>query len=150
MLYLIKKLLLQYFSAQFIKFVFAGCIGAFANFSIRIILFNYLGFSSNISFISAYLISLFIAFLLYQNLVFPYSDVPANKQGQRFLIINFSFLPIVLFTFDFLTAVLLKNNLGNFAEPIAHIFVLGFPALITFLLYKFFAFKKNSESFISN
>ena len=46
--------------------------------------------------------------------------------------------------------VLLKNNLGNFAEPIAHIFVLGFPALITFLLYKFLAFKKNSESFISN
>tara|TARA_B100000287_G_scaffold434932_1_gene501001 strand:+ start:5021 stop:5467 length:447 start_codon:yes stop_codon:yes gene_type:complete len=144
----LKNLLLQYFSAQFIKFIFAGCVGAFANFSIRIILFNFFEISSSISFISAYLISLLISFLLYKNLVFPYSDVPQVKQALRFLLINFSFLPIVLFAFDFLTKVLIRSNFAEFSEPIAHLFVLGFPALITFLLYKFFAFKKNTESLI--
>tara|TARA_Y100000816_G_scaffold262464_1_gene220151 strand:- start:501 stop:887 length:387 start_codon:yes stop_codon:yes gene_type:complete len=128
--------------------VFAGCFAAFLNFSIRIIFFNFLKFSSITSFICAYVISLFIAFILYQNLVFPYSDVPKTKQGIRFLLINFSFLPFALFAFDFLTKLFIKANFEKFSEPVAHIFVLGLPALITFLLYKFFAFKKDSESII--
>tara|TARA_B100000886_G_scaffold338406_1_gene301150 strand:+ start:467 stop:913 length:447 start_codon:yes stop_codon:yes gene_type:complete len=143
-----KNLLLQYFSKQFIKFVFAGCFAALSNFSIRIIFFNFLKFSSIISFIGAYIISLFIAFILYQNLVFPYSDIPKTKQGIRFLLINFSFLPFALFAFDFLTKLFMKAEFEKFSEPIAHIFVLGLPALITFLLYKFFAFKKDSEKII--
>jgi len=123
-------------------------LAAFSNFSLRIILFNFLELNSVISFVSAYIISLFIAFILYQNLVFPYSDVPQTKQGLRFLLINFSFLPFALFAFDFLTKLLIKSNFAEFSEPIAHIFVLGLPAMITFLLYKFFAFKKDSESII--
>lgn len=145
---LFKKFLLQYFSAQFIKFLFAGCIGAFSNWSLRIIFFNLIGISSSASFLIAYLISLCISFLLYKNLVFPYSDISIKTQAQRFLLINFSFLPIVFVMFNLLTPLFKRLNFGEYSQPIAHIFVLGLPALITFLLYKFFAFKKDSESLI--
>ena len=136
----LKKFLLQYFSAQFIKFLFAGCVGALSNWTLRIVFFNVLGTSSNLSFFLAYVISLCVAFLLYKNLVFPYSDISAKKQVQRFLLINFSF--------NFLTPLFAGLGFRDYSQPIAHIFVLGLPALITFLLYKFFAFKKDSESLI--
>lgn len=144
----LKKFLLQYFSAQFIKFLFAGCFGALSNWSLRLVFFNLLGISSNISFFIAYVISLCISFLLYKNLVFPYSDIPVKTQAQRFLMINLSFLPIVFVMFNFLTLLFIGLGFGDYSQPIAHIFVLGLPALITFLLYKFFAFRKDGESLI--
>ena len=91
---------------------------------------------------------MFVAFLLYKNLVFPYSDISAKKQVQRFLLINFSFLPVVFVGFNFLTRLFAGLGFRDYSQPIAHIFVLGLPALITFLLYKFFAFKKDAESLI--
>ena len=148
MIAFLKKFLLQYFSAQFIKFLFAGCVGALSNWTLRIVFFNVLDASSNLSFFLAYVISLFVAFLLYKNLVFPYSDISAKKQVQRFLLINFSFLPVVFVGFNFLTRLFAGLGFRDYSQPIAHIFVLGLPALITFLLYKFFAFKKDAESLI--
>ncbi len=144
----LKKFLLHYFSVQFIKFLFAGSVGALLNWSLRLVFFNLLGISSNISFLMAYVISLCIAFLLYRNLVFPYSDIPVKTQAQRFLMINLSFLPIVFVLFNLLTLLFIKLSLGDYSQPIAHIFVLGLPALITFLFYKFFAFRNHRESLI--
>jgi len=74
--------------------------------------------------------------------------MPLKNQTQRFLIINFSFLPIVFVMFNLLTDFFKELHLEELSEPIAHIVVLGLPALITFLLYKFYAFKIDSESLI--
>ena len=148
MIAFLKKLLLQYFSAQFIKFLFAGCVGALLNWTLRIVFFNVLDVSSNLSFFLAYVISMFVAFLLYKNLVFPHSDISVKNQAQRFLLINFLFLPVVFVGFNFLIPLFAGLGFGDYSQPIAHIFVLGLPPLITFLLYKFFAFKKDAESLI--
>ena len=145
---ILKRFLLHYFSAQFIKFLFAGSAGALINWSLRLVFFNLLGISSNISFCMAYGISLCIAFLLYRKLVFPYSDIPLETQAQRFLMINMAFLPIVIVLFNFLTLLFIELSFGEYSQPIAHIFVLGLPALITFLFYKFYAFKNDKESLI--
>ena len=140
----LKKYLLFYFSKQFLYFVLAGTSAAFVNWSTRIFFRYY--FSFLISALLAYSLALIFSFLLYRNLVFPYSTLPVDKQTTRFLLINISFMPIVLWVFIYLSIFLESQGLGNFSEPVAHAFSIGMPALITFLLYKFIAFKRNNSS----
>jgi len=134
----LKHYLLLYFSKQFIYFVLAGSSAAFVNWSTRILLRNYFDFL--FSAILAYFLGLIFAFFLYRNLVFPYSSLPISKQRTRFLLINISVMPFVLVIFSYLSIFLEYQGLGNFSEPIAHGLTIGIPALITFLLYKLYAF----------
>lgn len=137
----IKDFLLLYFSAQFLKFLFSGSMSALVNWSTRLILHQILEVDSDYSFIIAYFLGLLTAFLLYRKFVFPYSFLPSTTQSIRFLIVNFSFFPIVFFAFNFLVDLLLSFGMGDYAHPVSHVLVIGLPAVITFLLYKFFAFK---------
>lgn len=137
----LKNFLLIYFSAQFIKFIFAGSTSAFVNLSSRFLLHQVLKINSNVSFVVAYFIGLFTAFVLYRRYVFPYSLVPYNTQAVRFLLINFSFFPIAIISFNLLVELFNFIGFGVYSHPFSHILVIGLPALITFLLYKFFAFK---------
>ena len=146
MLSLLKKLLLLYFSAQFIKFIFAGGLGAFSNWSTRILMRNIIGLDFLESTLIAYIIGLVVAFFLYRKYVFPYSYLPLKTQTFRFLVINLSFLPIMLLLLSLFSDMFLLVGLGNFSEPLAHAFSLGLPALVTFFLYKFIAFVGQKES----
>ena len=134
-----KNFLSVYFTKQFIFFLFAGTTAAFFHWSIRIILRNFFGFQT--AAITAYFFGIIIAFLLYRKFVFPLSEIPIEKQGIRFLIVNFTFAPFVLYAFYYLTASLYQMGLDIYVEEIAHFISLALPPLFTFLCYKFFAFK---------
>ena len=136
----LKNFLLLYFSKQFLYFLFAGGSAAFVNWSSRILLRYYLDFFS--SALIAYFLGLTCAFILYRSFVFPYSDLPIKQQSVRFLLISFSFFPIVLLIFKALSELLNQLGFNTMAEPIAHAISLGSPALLTFLLYKFLAFRR--------
>ena len=134
-----NKLISIYFSKQFIFFIACGTTAAILHWTIRIVLRNFLSFQN--SAILAYLCAIAIAFSLYRVYVFPLSEVPINKQSVRFLIINFSFSPFVLYAFRFLTVSLYQFGLETYVEETAHFISLALPPMLTFLCYKFFAFK---------
>ena len=134
----LKSYLLLYFSKQFIYFILAGASAASVNFFCRLLLRNYLDLV--ISAILAYSIALIFAFFLYRKLVFPFSSIPFKTQSIRFLIIQLSFMPIVIFIFSVLASLLYSLGMNVYAEPLAHAISFGMPALITFLLYKLFVF----------
>ena len=135
----IKQILLLYFSKQFLHFLFAGCSAAFLHWSSRILFRNIFSFITSAIF--AYILALIFAFFLYRRYVFPHSDLPIQQQSIRFLIINTCFMPIVLLSFQSLTVLFESYGFALIAEPLAHAISIGFPAFITFLLYKFIAFR---------
>ena len=136
----LKSFLLLYLSKQFIYFLIAGASAAIVNFSSRLILRNFLDMI--VSAIFANIIAMLIAFYLYKKLVFPFSSTPFKTQGTRFVIIQVSCMPLAVSIFSMLANLFYSAGLGTYAEPTAHIVSIGTPALVTFLLYKFFVFYK--------
>jgi len=134
-----KKLIDIYFSKQFVFFIICGTIAAICHWSIRIVLRNFLSFQN--SAILAYLCGIAIAFSLYRIYVFPLSEIPINNQSIRFLIINFSFAPFVIYAFRSITIFLYQSGFESYVEETAHFISLTLPPILTFLCYKFFAFK---------
>jgi putative flippase GtrA len=141
----IKNFLFIYFSEQFLLFVFAGGMGAGINITARLIFRNYLQIGYELSYIFAYLIGFFSILFLYKKFVFPFSDLPVRSQIQRFIIINISFAPVSAILFITFTTFLNFLGFVKFSELLAHAISIASPAVITFLLYKFVAFKTGSE-----
>ena len=138
MIITLKRNLLLYFSKQFIYFILAGASAASINFFCRLLLRNYLDMV--LSAILAYSVALIIAFFLYRRLVFPFSSTPFKTQSTRFLVIQLSCMPIVIFIFTLLAGLFYSLGMDIYSEPLAHAISIGLPALITFLLYKLFVF----------
>ena len=90
----------------------------------------------------AYCLGMATAFVLNRIVVFPSSDIPANVQARRFVVINLSFLPLVWGGALALVFVLERLGMRNYVEEVAHAISLALPMLATFLLYKFFAFRE--------
>ena len=135
----LKSLLLLYFTKQFLYFIFSGGTAALLNWSSRIVLRFYLDLIP--SAILSYALGLTCAFLLYRHFVFPFSEVPIKTQIIRFLLTQFSFMPIVIIIFSQLSIIFNKTGLDYLSENFAYALSLMIPPLITFFLYKFFAFK---------
>ena len=135
----LKSLLLLYFTRQFLYFIFSGGTATILNWSSRIIFRFYLDLIPSAAI--SYFLGLICAFLLYRRFVFPFSQVPIKTQSIRFLLIQFSVMPFVLIIFSQLSLILSNTELGSFSEPLAYALSLLTTPLITFILYKFFAFK---------
>jgi putative flippase GtrA len=140
MIGILKKYLLLYFSKQFIYFLFVGASAASLNFFSRFLFREF--FDSLISATLSYSFALVFAFFLHKKFVFPYSVVPVETQGIRFLAIQLTCMPVVLIIFSQLSRVFFEIGLAGYSEPTAHIISIGTPALITFLHYKLFVFYK--------
>ena len=134
----IKSFLLLYFSKQFIYFLIAGGLSALLNFFTRLILRPHLDII--LSATLSYTVALICAFFLYRKFVFPYSTVPINIQGKKFLLIQIACMPIAILIFSLMASFFISIGLGIYSEPLAHAISIGMPALITFLLYKLFVF----------
>ncbi len=137
----IKIILLSYFSVQFLKFFVCGSTSAFINWSLRIIFNDLLNINIGLSYTIAYFSGLTAAFFLYKKFVFPYSTLSINTQAMRFIGINFIFFPLTFLGFVFFKDIFLEIGLGYISEPLSHTIVLALPPIITFILYKFFAFE---------
>ncbi len=135
----LKSLLLLYFTKQFLYFIFSGGIATLLNWSSRIILRLYLDLIP--SAVISYSLGLTCAFLLYRHFVFTFSEISMKTQSIRFLSIHLCFMPVVIIVFSQLSIIFSNIGLGDLSEPLAYALSLSIPPLITFFLYKFFAFK---------
>ncbi len=130
-----------FLSRQFLAFLFAGGFAALVHWLARIMLSQFMPFGWAVAL--AYAIGMATAFALNSRLVFPRSDKPVEKQARDFILINLLFFPLVWAVALLLNRALIAMGVPAFTEELAHGFAISLPVLMTFLLYKFYAFREN-------
>ena len=127
-----------FFTKQFLGFVAVGGLAALINWLTRIVLSLWIPFS--ISVIIAYAVGMTVAFTLNSIFIFSKSEKRKGKQARDFIAVNLAFLPVV-----WITSITLEKwfqSIGIiYPQSLSHGIAVAIPALATFLIYKFFAFK---------
>lgn len=129
----------HYFTKQFLGFLAVGVLAAFLHWLSRIILSNWVSFSTAV--ILAYAIGMVVAFSLNSFFVFPKSKKPKRRQAIDFLIVNLAFLPVVWSASMALEQAFRSIGMTAYTQAVAHGMAVAIPTLATFLIYKFFAFR---------
>lgn len=131
----------HFLTKQFLKFLLVGGSAAGVNWVARLIIDIWTTFSTSV--IIAYIFGMITAFILNKTYVFPDSNRDLSKQARDFIITNLVAFPIV-WILSILFKNILKNYLGlsHYTAEIAHFLALSAPIIISFLIYKFIAFKK--------
>lgn len=128
----------HFLSAQFLLFLIVGTSAAVLNWIARWAFSIWVSFP--IAVILAYGVGMASAFELNRRFVFPVSPRPVIKQAKVFILANLAFLPVVWGASILFKDLLNRLDIHKFSESIAHGLALMIPVLITFLIYKFFAF----------
>ncbi len=84
-----------------------------------------------------------VAFVLYSLFVFPASVKPWRQQARDFSIVNFLCFPLVWGVALALDLVLQSLEITMYRHELAHGIAVAIPAVVTFLSYKFFAFRSS-------
>jgi putative flippase GtrA len=92
--------------------------------------------------LAAYAISMTFAFCLNSLFVFRDSTRPRPKQARDFIMINIAFFPLVWAASIGLDHALRELGMRHATQAVAHAAAIGLPAMVTFLLYKFYAFRE--------
>ncbi len=124
---------------QFLVFLGVGGTAAAANWVSRLVLSRWLAFGWAVT--SAYAIGMMVAFLLNRHFVFPRSSRPVELQARDFALINAVSFPLVWLASIGLEAGLRALGMTRHTEAIAHAAAVALPAVLSFLLYKFVAFR---------
>jgi len=133
------------FTRQFALFLFVGGTAAFINWSSRLAISSFFSFPAAVSI--AYMIGMATAFMLNRLFIFKRSERPILKQARDFIIINFSFMPVVLCSSIFIEKILRHMGMVLYTEAVAHGLSVSLPAILSFLLYKFVAFKETTTEY---
>ena len=129
-----------FFTKQFLGFLAVGGVAALLNWLARLFLSVWLPFSWAV--IIAYVIGMFVAFLLNSIFVFPKSEKARHAQARDFVLVNLSFFPLVWLASVQVNIWLKTIGMVSHSEELAHAIAISLPMLATFLIYKFFAFKE--------
>ena len=132
-----------FFSRQFVGFLTAGGVAALLHWFSRIALSHWLPFPWAVAI--AYFVGMIVAFSLNSFFVFPNSPKPKTRQARDFFIVNMAFFPVVLVGSILINNILLTAGITSHTEKISHAIAVVIPALVTFLIYKFFAFKDTND-----
>lgn len=116
-----------------------GGLAALLHWLARVLLSLWLPFSWAV--VAAYGVGMSVAFLLNSFFVFSKSKRAKHKQARDFVMVNFSFFPLVWFASLKINAGLQAVGMIHHSEELAHGIAVALPTLATFLIYKFFAFK---------
>lgn len=126
-------------TAQFALFLLVGGTAAAANWVARLVLSRWMGFGWAV--VAAYAVGMATAFLLNRRFVFPRSTRPAALQARDFVFINVVSFPVVWIASIALDAGLRALGMQRFTQELAHGVAVALPAVVSFLLYKFVAFR---------
>jgi len=127
-------------SNQLIKFIFFGFVAALVNFCTRWYLNFY--FSFQISIIFGHMAGMIIAFITFKSLVFQ-SQSYWKKEINKFIFVNLvSFLHIFIFSNLLYYFFIMRFDLAT-SENYSHGIAVASSAGTSFILHKFFTFKKN-------
>lgn len=126
-------------TAQFLRFLVVGGAAAVANWVARLVLSRWLSFGWAV--VAAYAIGMLAAFLLNRHYVFPRSTRPVALQARDFVVINAVSFPVVWIASISLDVGLRALGMTRFTQELAHAVAVALPAVVSFLLYKFVAFR---------
>lgn len=136
-----KKVLLDFVSKDFFKFLLVGGLAAGVNFLSRILLNNF--FSFLISIIIAYIIGMIVAFFLNRIFVFKPRRNNISKQFAYFTLINvLAVIQTVIVSLFFADFLFPKINIVSYREEIAHLIGISVPIFTSFLGHKYITFSK--------
>jgi putative flippase GtrA len=138
----VKRLIKEFTSKDFIRFLFVGGFAALINFLSRIVLNYFINYTFSI--IIAYIIGMTIAFLLSKLLVFNSSNNSIRKQVLYFFLVNLIAVAQTLGISILLVDVVfpaIKFNFFN--KEIAHLIGISFPIFSSYLGHKYFSFAKS-------
>lgn len=136
------NILKYFFTSQFLKFLLVGGVAAALNWASRIILSFWLNFQISVAL--AYGVGMFVAFILNATFVFPDSDKSTKLQARDFFIINIIFFPIVWIISIYVKYLLENLGMNSYVNELSHAIAIPCPMVVTFLSYKFIAFKENT------
>jgi putative flippase GtrA len=128
-----------FLTRQFLRFAMVGGVAAVLHWLARIVLSAWMPLSPAV--VGAYGVGMAVAFGLNSVFVFPDSPKPRLLQARDFLLVNLSFFPLVWLMTLGLSAWFRSLGWLDIADMLAHGISVVVPAFLTFLFYKFFAFK---------
>ena len=131
-----------FYTRQFLEFLAVGGSAALLQWSARMLLSHWLEFSAAL--LVAYAISLTFAFCLNSLFVFRHSTRPRQKQARDFIMINIAFFPLVWAASIGFDHALRTLGMQYGSQALGHACAIGLPTMMTFLLYKLFAFKEGA------
>ena len=125
---------------EFLRFLIAGGISAFANFGSRFIFSNF--FSFGVAVFVAYLIGMLVAFLLMRGHVFNASQGPILPQLIKFVGVNF-FAMIQTLAISLVMASWAFPSMGivEQAEALGHLVGVLVPVVTSYFGHKFLTFR---------
>jgi len=130
----------HFLTRQFLGFVGVGATAAASNWLSRVAISHWVSFTWSV--VLAYGIGMAVAFTLNSLFIFPGSDKPRRRQALEFVMVNLCFLPVVWLGSIAFEQALRWLGFQRYTESVAHAFALAIPMFGSFLIYKFFTFKR--------
>jgi putative flippase GtrA len=127
-------------SRQFLYFLLTGGLAAVVNFSSRIVLNVWMGFSEAI--ILAYLIGMITAFCLARRFVFTASTMPLRRSALFFTLVNLAaVLQTWLISMGLSMYVLPAMHVTRLVPEISHAVGVMVPAFTSYIGHKYVSFR---------
>ncbi|RUR11158.1 GtrA family protein [Legionella sp. km772] len=125
---------------QFFLFVLAGSIAGIVNFSFRIIVNQWVSFSTAICL--AYLVGMMTAFILSKAFVFRKTEHPLHRMFFTYTIINlFGLAQTLAISLIFAHYILPALGVYNYVDDLAHAIGLIAPIYVSYLGHKNYTFR---------
>lgn len=142
-----SRILSEFSSKSFYKFILVGGFAATVNFFSRILFSNFFNFTNSV--ILAFVLGLTTAFTL--NKIFVFKPVQSNsvKQFLYFFAINIvAVIQTILISTFFVYYLLPKMGVSHFKEEIAHFIGISIPIFSSFLGHKYITFAKSKSTML--
>lgn len=129
----------QFFSKQFMIFLFTGGIAALANFVSRILLNKYLSFSASV--IIAYIVGMVVAYILFRTIVFDAKRLSLKKSVTFFCMVNaLGILQTYLISMALYYWMFPCLSFNFYPDTMAHLIGIMVPACTSFIGHKYLTF----------
>ena len=125
---------------QFVRFLFAGGIAAAANYGSRFLFSRWVGYEQAI--VLAYLVGMFVAFVLMRGHVFEAKGKALAPQVVKFVGVNFlAVLQTLIISVVLARWVLPAWGVTDHAEALAHLVGVLIPVVTSYFGHKLFTFR---------
>ena len=125
---------------QFVRFLFAGGIAAGANYGSRFLFSRWVGYEFAI--VLAYLVGMFVAFVLMRGHVFEAKDNGLALQAAKFVGVNFlAVLQTLIISVVLVRWMLPDWGVDVHAEALAHLAGVLVPVVSSYFGHKFLTFR---------
>jgi len=131
----------DYFSKQFIVFIFFSCLSTAVNLTSRF-LFSYI-LSYALAIVAAYIVGASVAFIFNRKITFKGGSGEVSKQIRGFIIVNIiGLLQTLAVSLVLRYYILPAIGFSFYLNEVAHFIGSGTTVFTSFLGYKYFSFRK--------